>query len=200
MSEKLKGLINKIKEEGVKQAEEKAKTIEEAAKKKAEKILNDAKKEASSIIENAKKESGRTKEVTELALKQGSRDLILSLKAEIKNIFDKVVTGDISKAMSAENMSDILKDLIEQYVASNGKSSDIKVLLKKEDLEKLKKSSLVKMKEHIKGGIEFKPSSNINAGFSISFDKGKSFFDFTEEGLKEALCAYLNPEVEKLLK
>ena len=56
------------------------------------------------------------------------------------------------------------------------------------------------MKEHIKGGIEFKPSSNINAGFSISFDKGKSFFDFTEEGLKEALCAYLNPEVEKLLK
>ena len=77
--------------------------------------------------------------------------------------------------------------------------SDIKVLLGSDDLLKLKKTFISKLKEHIKNGIEFKPSANIRSGFSISFDKGKSFFDFSDEGLKEALALYLNPELKKIL-
>ncbi len=72
--------------------------------------------------------------------------------------------------------------------------------MKKEDLNKLRKTLISKLKDRLKDGIEFKPSPTINAGFSISFDKGKSFFDFTDEGLTEVLCAYLNPELARLLK
>ena len=90
--------------------------------------------------------------------------------------------------------------LIEKYIDKKGETSDIKILLKKEDLDKLKKGLMLKLKEKSKLGIEFKSSPNINAGFSISFDKGKSYFDFTDEGLSEALSAYLNPELKKLLK
>ncbi|MFH1478802.1 MAG: hypothetical protein ABIG92_03375 [Candidatus Omnitrophota bacterium] len=74
------------------------------------------------------------------------------------------------------------------------------MLLKKDDLEALKDIFSSKLKEKIKDGIEFKPSSSINAGFSISFDKGRSFFDFTDEGLKEALSAYLSKELSNILK
>ena len=200
MSEKLKELLNKINEEGVQKAEENAKAIELEAKKDADKILKDAKGEAKRIVEDAKNKTAKTGKTTELALKQASRDLILSLKDEIRKVFHKIVSGETAKAMSSENMADILKDLIEAYLKENGKASDIKVLLKKEDLEKLKKSFIAKLKDSLKDGVEFRPSPNINSGFSISFDKGKSFFDFTDEGLKEALCAYLNPEVTRLLK
>lgn len=200
MAEKLKELLQKINEEGIKKAEDRSRTIELDAKKHAEKIIAGAKKEAAGIVENAKVEAKKTKETTEVSLKQASRDLMLSLKDEIKNIFNKIVAGETHKVMSHDDMTGILGKVIENYIADGGKNSDIKVLLKKEDLEKLKKTFIVKLKENIKAGVEFKPSLNMSAGFSISFDKGKSFFDFTDEGLAEALCAYLNPELARLFK
>ena len=130
----------------------------------------------------------------------GSDPNAAALKEEIKNIFNKIVTGETVKVMSQKNMADILEGLIESYVSKDGKTSDIKVLLEKEDLDNLRKTFISKLKDRLKKGIEFKPSPTINAGFSISFDKGKSFFDFTDEGLTEVLCSYLNPELAKLLK
>ncbi|MBU1005978.1 MAG: hypothetical protein KKH08_00120 [Candidatus Omnitrophica bacterium] len=200
MSEKLKELLNKINEEGLKRAEEKARTIDAEARKNAETTLKDAKKEANKIIENARVEASKTKESVERALKQAARDLMLSLKDEIRKTLDKIIAADAAKALSPEDIAGILKDLIEGYAGKGGKVSDIKVLLNSADLEKLNKSFTAKLKESIKSGLELKPAQNINAGFSISFDKGKSFFDFTDEGLKEALSAYLNPEVQKILK
>ncbi|MFC1667426.1 hypothetical protein ACFL0P_06160 [Candidatus Omnitrophota bacterium] len=200
MSEKLKELLEKINQEGVKQAEEKARTIESKANADTQKILRDAKNEAQNIIKQAKSDAEKTKKSSEMALRQASRDLMLSLKDEVRKIFDKIIGANTSKAMSPEYIALILEKLIEGYIKSNGETSDIKVLLKKEDLEKLRGTFIARLKEKVKEGIEFKPSPNINAGFSISFDKGKSFFDFTDEGLKEALSVYLNPEVAKILK
>ena len=200
MSEKLKELLEKINQEGVQQAEENARAIESKAKSDTDKIVKDAKLQAQKIVEDAKNADRKTKESTQMALKHSSRDLILSLKGEIRKILDKIINAETGKAMSCENMTLILGKLIEGYVEKNGKTSDVKVLLKKEDLEKIRNTFTSELKQHLKDGIEFKPSSNINAGFSISFDKGKSFFDFTDEGLTDALCAYLNPELAKLLK
>ena len=200
MSEKLKALLEKINQDGVKQAEENARAIESKAKTDAERIVQDARSQAEKIIDDAKASAREAKRSGQIAIKQASRDLILALKDEIKKIFNKVVSGDTVKVMSQKNMADILEGLIESYVKKNGKTSDIKVLLKKEDLDSLRKTFISKLKNRLKEGIEFKPSSTINAGFSISFDKGKSFFDFTDEGLTEVLCVYLNPELTKLLK
>ncbi|MBU1061511.1 MAG: hypothetical protein KJ957_03910 [Candidatus Omnitrophica bacterium] len=200
MSEKLKGLLEKIKEEGIKKAEENARSIESKAKHDAERIIKDAKIKAERIVKDAEKTSEKTKETGELTLRQASRDLVLSLKDEIRKIFDNIIGAQINTAMSHENTAKILGKLIEGFLEKDGRSSDIKVLLKKEDLEELKSSFISKLKEGLKDGIEFKPSPNINAGFSISFDRGKSFFDFTDEGLQEALSAYLNPELAELLK
>ena len=200
MSEKLKALLEKINQEGVQQAEENARAIESKAKTDAEKIVQDARSQAEKIISDATESATKTKLSGEIALKQASRDLMLALKDEIKKIFSKVISGEAVKVMSQENMADILKDLIENYVKKDGNTSDIRVLLKKDDFANLRKTLISKLKDRLKEGIEFKPSPAITAGFSISFDKGKSFFDFTDEGLTEVLCAYLNPELAKLLK
>ena len=200
MSEQLKQLLDKINQEGVQKAEENKRAIESKATSDAEKIVKNAKAHAQKIIEDARVDAKKTKLSGETAIKQASRNLILALKDEIKEMFNKIVATDTAKAMSQENLVEILRGLIENYVGKNGNASDVKVLLKKEDLERLKKSFASKIKDRLKDGIEFKPTSSINAGFFISFDKGKSFFDFTDEGLTDALCAYLNPELAKILK
>jgi len=200
MSEKLKELLNKIKEEGVKQAEEKARTIETKARDDAKKVIEKAGKDAQAIIERAEEEARKTRESTEAALKQAARDLVLSLKDEVRKIFDKIVVVETRKTLSSENMKAILENLIVKYIEKNGETSDLRVLLNNEDLEKLKGTFISRLQEKIKAGIDFRPSPNINTGFSISFDKGRSYFDFTDEGIKEALGVFLNHELAGLLK
>ncbi len=199
MSENLKGLLEKINQEGIKSAEEKARVIEDKAGKNAEKILGDARKLADEIIRKAKAEAEKTKASADLSVKQASRDLLLGLKEDIRKTLNKIIAGEINQALSNEEIAGILADLIDKYAEKNGKADDIKVLVKKEDLEKIKNTFVSKLKDKVKAGVEFRPSQNINAGFSISFDKGKSYFDFSDEGLLEALSAYLNPELAKLI-
>lgn len=200
MSENLKGLLEKINQEGIKSAEQKARAIEDKARIGAEKILTDAKKFADEIIQKAKLEAEKTRVSANLSVKQASRDLLLALKEDIRKMLNKIVAGEINKALSDEEIAGILAGLIDKYTEKNGKADDIKVLVKKEDLEKIKNTLISKLKDKVKSGVEFRPSPNINAGFSISFDKGKSYFDFSDEGLLETLCVYLNPELAKIIK
>ena len=199
MSENLKGLLEKINQEGIKSAEKKAGEIEDKARLDAEKILSAARKLAGEIVQKAKAEAEKIQVNAELILKQASRDLLLSLKEDIRKMLNKIIAGEIEKALSNEEIAGILAGLIDKYAENNGQADDIKVLVKKEDLEKIKNSFMSKLKDRVKAGVEFKPSPNINAGFSISFDKGKLYFDFSDEGLLETLCAYLNPELARII-
>lgn len=200
MSENLKGLLEKINQEGIKSAEGKARVIEDKARIDAEKILMDAKRLADEIIQKAKVEAEKTKANAHLSIKQASRDLLLALKEDIRKMLNKVISGEIHKALSNEEIAGILAGLIDKYAGKSSEASDIKVLVKKEDLEKIKDTFVSKLKDKVKSGVEFRPSQNINAGFSISFDKGKSYFDFSDEGLLETLCVYLNPELAKIIQ
>ena len=200
MSENLKDLLEKINQEGIKSAEKKAGEIEDKARLDAEKILSDARKLAGEIVQKAEAEAEKIQVNAELSLKQASRDLLLSLKEDIRKMLNKIIAGEIEKALSNEEIAGILAGLIDKYVEKNGQADDIKVLVKKEDLEKIKNSFMSKLKDKVKAGVEFRPSPNINAGFSISFDKGKLYFDFSDEGLIETLCVYLNPELAKIIK
>ncbi|MFA5388519.1 MAG: hypothetical protein WC312_02045 [Candidatus Omnitrophota bacterium] len=200
MSENLKGLLEKINQEGIKSAEGKARAIEDKARIEAAKIIEDAKKLADDITRKAVLEAERVKKGAEAGLKQASRDLLLGLKEDIREMLNKIVSGEINKALSSEEIAVILAELIDKYAEKNGKEGDIKVLVSKDALEKIKSAFISRLKDKIYSGVEFRPSENINAGFSISFDKGKSFFDFSDEALVETLCVYLNPEIAKLLK
>jgi len=200
MSENLKGLLEKINQEGIRSGEEKARAIEDKSKKDAEKILGDAKKLADEIVQKARLEAEKARVSANLSIKQASRDLLLGLKEEIKKTLNKIMAGEITKAMSSEEIAGILANLIDKYADKNSKADDVKVLVNKADLEKIKNIFISKLKDKISSGVEFRPSQNINAGFSISFDKGKSYFDFTDEGLLETLCVYLNPELAKIIK
>lgn len=198
MAEDLKGLIEKIQQEGFQAAEEQAKRIEEDAKKRAAAILEKAKSEAAKLIQQAEEKASKLEDTTNTALKQAGRDLIIGLKKEIASILDGIIKKSIGEALTPEALSEILTTLIKNYKGNDKK--DIVISLNKEDLHKLEKGFLKRLQEEMKKGIVLKPSEEILAGFSISYDNGKSHFDFTDKSLAEYIGLYLKPKLSQILR
>lgn len=200
MAEQLKDLLDKIKNEGIKAAEDKSRQIESDAKKNADKIISDAKKQAQNMIEDAKIEAEKLMENGEASLQQAARNLMLSVKNEIKTLFEKVIAAKVSGVLSDRQLGSIISKVIEKYIERKAHVSDLKVLLRKSDLDKLKNTFIAGLKTKLKEKIEFRPTPNIKAGFLVSFDKGKSLYEFTDEALTESLSAYLSQELIKILE
>ena len=197
MAEEIRDLIEKINQEGIKAAEEKAQNIEAAAKQRADDILAQARLEAGEMIAVAKDRIHREDEKGKTLLAQAGRDLLLSLRKEINAILGRIVVSDIHQVLTPEALFKLLSEVVRNYKA--GESSDITVFLNKEDLEHLEKNFLNKLREETKKKIILRPAEEISGGFTISFDSGKSCYDFTDKALAEYIGTYLKPKLNKIL-
>jgi len=195
MGEDIKGLIEKIQQEGVKAAEDKAREIENEGKRRAEKIIERAESEAGRIISGANEKSAKTEESTKTLLKQAARDMLLALKKEINAMLDRLIVSNIREALKPDELVKIIAALIKKY---SGKDK-VEISLSKEDLQKLEKKILSLLKEEVKKGITLKPSEDIHGGFIISFDAGKSHFDFTDKALAGHIGDNLKPKLKEIL-
>jgi len=199
MSQHVQELIDKIKTEGVQAAEGKAKEIEDRAKAAAEKIVADAKAQAEQIVKEAGVEAERTRTSTENALKQSARDTLLALKKEIEGTLQKVVAREVKGSLSADELAGILGEVIKASVKAGLVEEKIDVTLSAGDLKKLKDGFIAKLQNEIKQPLTFKSNDGFATGFTISFDEGKSCFDFTDASLVAYLGSYLNTQVAGLL-
>ena len=198
MAEEIRDLIEKINQEGIKAAEEKAQNIEAAAKQRADDILARARLEAGEMIAVAKDRIHREDEKGKTLLAQAGRDLLLSLRKEINAMLGRIVVSDIHQVLTPEALFKLLSEVVRNYKA--GESSDITVFLNKEDLEHLEKNFLNKLREETKKKIILRPAEEISGGFTISFDSGKSCYDFTDKALAEYIGTYLKPKLNKILQ
>ncbi|MFH1655263.1 MAG: hypothetical protein ABH954_01475 [Candidatus Omnitrophota bacterium] len=199
MPEQLRDLLEKIKSEGIQVAEEKARQIESNAQRQAKKIIADAKDKAEMIVEEADDQAHKAKASGEAALQHAARDLMLAVKDQIRALFDKIIATNITATLTGKELSSIIGQVIDKYIKKGKQSSDVALLLNPNDLKRLKNTFIAKFKEKFKEKLEIKPTPNISAGFAISFDKGKSYYEFTDESLVECLSAYLNQELAQLL-
>jgi vacuolar-type H+-ATPase subunit E/Vma4 len=131
-------------------------------------------------------------------LAQAGRDLLLALKKEINAMLERLIIQEIQESITPGAMADILGQIIKEH-AKLGKE-DIIVTLKKADLDKLEKDFLARLKEEAKKGIILRPSEEVRAGFLISFDNAKSYFDFSDQALSEYIGIYLKPKLAELLR
>ena len=200
MSQQIQELIDKIKSEGIQIAEKKTQELEARAQSHAKEIVEQARQQADQLIREAKQEAQKIKETTQIALKHASRDMLLSLRREIEQTLNRIIAMNVSDTMTPENLTTIISALIKDHLNQNVSDNSIQVSLSSTDLERLKESFIAKLKEEIKQPIEFQSSENVTKGFTISFDNGKSCFEFTEMSLAEFLSAYLNRELASLLK
>ena len=198
MSEDLKGLIEKIHEEGVKAAEEKSDQIQSEAEKKSRAIVENAEKKARKIVEEARHEVDRIQKSGEMSLKQAGRNTVIALKKEILSILDKLILSETRKKLTPEAVSKAISALVRNY---KGKAdADIMTSLSKDDLKNLEEGFFRRLEEETGKGITLKVGDDITAGFTISYDKGRSHYDFTDEALAEYIGAYLRPRLRDLLE
>lgn len=198
MSEDLKGLIEKIHEEGVKAAEEKSDQIQSEAEKKSRAIVENAEKKARKIVEDARHEVDRIQKSGEMSLKQAGRNTVIALKKEILSILDKLILSETRKKLTPEAVSKAISALVRNY---KGKAdADIMTSLSKDDLKNLEEGFFRRLEEETGKGITLKVGDDITAGFTISYDKGRSHYDFTDEALAEYIGAYLRPRLRDLLE
>jgi len=198
MAEEIRDLIEKINQEGIRAAEEKAQNIEAAAKQRADETLAQAKLEAGEMIAAAKDRIFREDEKGKTLLAQAGRDLLLSLRKEINAMLGTIVVFDIRQVLTPEALFRLLSEVVRNYSA--GERSDITVFFNKEDLETLEKNFLYKLMEETKKKIILRPAEEISGGFTISFDDGKSCYDFTDKALAEYIGTYLKPKLNQILK
>jgi len=198
MAEDIKILIEKIQQEGVKVAEDKARQIEDEAKERAEQIVEEAKNKAGKIINEARDSVSKMEEKQKTLLAQAARDLLLVLRKEINAVFEGIISVHVKDTLTPEALTKIITALVKDYGAQG--KNEIIVSLKKEDLEALEKGFLRKLQEEIKKGIMLKASDELNAGFLISFDTGKSQCDFSDKALADYIGAYLKPKLAEILK
>jgi len=198
MAEELKGLIEKIQEEGVRAGEDKAKAIEIEARKLAKTIIEKAEKEAENTLQDAREKIASMEKSGKASLKQAGRDLILSLHKQVNNLLEKIITSRIKEALTPGEIAKIIT-VIAKDTATDGKK-DITVSLSKKDLEKMEKGLLTELKSQLKQTITLKSSEDVKGGFIISYDEGKSHYDFSDEALAEYIGSYLRPKLAEMLK
>lgn len=198
MAEELKELIEKIQLEGVRAAEDKALVIEAEARARADRATEKGAKEAERMISEARAEIRRLEEGAKNSIKQASRDTMLSLRKEICSMLERIVANHVHKALSAEELAKMLAAMIKSHGGED--KQNIVVSLKKEDLEKVEKAVFSELGQETKKGITLKTTTDIHGGFLISYDSGRSYFDFSDKALAEYISLRLKARLGDIVK
>jgi len=193
MAEEIKNLIEKIKSEGIQKGEEQALAIEKAAQAKADKIIAEAKKTADSIVAQAQQTAKQTDRSMRNTLSQAGRDFSLMVKKEVCAMLDALVRQKIKDALTPQE----LISLIAAAINASG-LNQAHVVVSSDDEAKMEKL-IFELGEKLKKGITLSGASDIRAGFVISFDQGKSQFDFSEASLAEFISSTLKPKLNTIL-
>ena len=198
MAEEIKSLIEKIRQEGILAAQKKAEEIELQAKAKAQEMIAAAKVQANRLVSDAKAKEDQFKKSSEEALKQSARDIMLSLRKEINAMLDKIAIAKIHEILTPSELSRIIAGLIKNIQSKD--SGQIVISLSKEDLKKLEGTFLKEIKDEVKKDIILKPSEEVISGFIISYDSGRSCYDFSDKSLAEYIGTYLKPKLKGILE
>ena len=193
MTMELKNLIDKIKKDGVEQAESDAAKITTGAKDQAQGIIDDAQKKAKEIIARAQEESSSFRASSEKALKQAARDALLALRGRVTEFFARVIKTNVQDELSTT----VLKDIIMQAVEHSIKEGimDIEVVVSASDKKVLKEKLFAALRKEAKEKVLLKTSKAIEKGFRIGEQGKDSYLDFTDQAIAEGFKRYLNPKL-----
>jgi V/A-type H+-transporting ATPase subunit E len=198
MSVQLQELIDRIKREGVKEAQEEAARITEEARKRAAEIIDEAGAQAKVVIEKAETEASRTEETSRAMIRQAARDLLLKVRTEITQLFERILRKELSEVLDRNALKQIIVSLLNRW--SETGRVDVKVLVPEKELDALAKHVMAQLSSEIKQGVEIKPSPQLKAGFRVMEKDGSAFYDITDDGLAQFLMESLNPRVAEYLK
>ncbi|NLE64801.1 MAG: hypothetical protein GX606_02660 [Elusimicrobia bacterium] len=197
MSQSVQELINKIKTEGIGEAEKKAQAIEAEARDKARGIVKDAETRAAAIIREADEKAKQTDAATRAALAQAGANLLRSLRQEIEALSRKILLRETQTALTPEMMKGLIEKAVTGAVAGG---AEAQVAFSPSDVKTLQEGLVSRLQGELRKPVVFRSRGDVARGFMVSFDGGKSSFDFTDEALAQYLSGFVSEEVAALLK
>lgn len=199
MDVQLQELIDKIKKDGIANAESEAQKIIAEAEKKAQSIIADAEEKSQEIIKNARAETSKMEKASEEAIIQAGRNMLLSFKDSLLSELNGLVQAETEKATTKEVLAKLIPETVKAW-SKNTQVDELSVLLSEKDLSSLQAAFTNELKAEIEKGLEIKPDKTLSSGFRIGVKNGAAYYDFSAESVAELFAAYLNPKVAALIK
>ncbi|BCR20708.1 V-type ATP synthase subunit E [Borrelia miyamotoi] len=196
MQFEVKDLINKIKKEGLEEAEKLANEILFNARKDAEAIILKAQSEAEKLKIQAEKEASEHKRHSLKASRQAVRDLIIATERNIKSLFKTALRDSISNVYD----DNFLAELIVKVVDVWSKNDIIDIMINESALSSLLSILRARIGDKLGRAVEIKPFEAIGKGFKIQQRDGNLYYDFTSETVADILFEYLNPRFKEIMK
>jgi len=197
MEVQLKEIIDRIKHEGVRSAQEESDRIVAEARNKASTIVQKAEEDAKLIRNNAETEVRRMENSGRDALRQAGRDLILMVKEELRSVFNRLLEREVHDALSVELLADVIVVAVKNI--SKQQENGFEVLVPAELLGEIEPVLMARFRAALASGIEIKPFKGLDAGFRIAMKDGSAFYDFSDKEIAAMLSRHLNPRLISIL-
>lgn len=206
----VQNLVDRIRDQGVLAATEKANKILRDAEAKSAKMLADAKQEVERMRENTRIEIESNHAAALEALKLSARDTMLQLKAKVSSEFEVFVQRLVTSATRDEQFiksivlvlaSHVQKELIED--------KEIQILISDMILtgqpnekvgERAKQTILTLSSEMLREGVELIPSSDIEGGANVRLVKDKLEIDLSDKAISKLLYQRMMPRFQSILE
>ncbi len=195
MENTLERMVDRIYQEGISKAEERAQQIVSAAEKRAEEIIGKAHSEADEILRRARAEADKLLKSAQSDLRLlGSRGL-----SQLKSDIGRLITASaVAKPVNAA-VSDVtfISDIVTQLIKT-GASGSFSLVVP----ESLREQITARLAERLTGGLNGLEiiSGTARSGFKIVEKNGGYELDFSEAALMEFLEPYLKPAVAALFQ
>ena len=180
MELQIQNLVSSIRKEGIEAANKEAESIIAQAKKRAESIVEDAKAQAKQYKESSEKEISILRESAQISAEQARRDAALAFKEEIMKEFERILSADVKKELSGDGLGKLIRAALsgEDLAGYTAEVSEVSDMLKAE------------LAQEIRGGLEIRPSKDVQQGFRLAAKDGSGYFDCSDEGIMEMLMPY----------
>jgi V/A-type H+-transporting ATPase subunit E len=181
----LKGLIAKVKAEAIEKADKEAQELISQAQQQAAKIVKKAEQERKEILEKANATSEEIQSKGVIALKQAARDVNLSIKSDLIELFKSVLEANIEEAFSKEVYVAVIKEFTKAL------KGNLSISLPEELEDQLVNSIRQEVAQNSSAATVIK-DKNLLSGLSVrQTDEGWSY-DMTAEEISELLNSNLS--------
>ena len=198
MDTQLQELLDRIKREGVAEAEKQAEEIVKAAEVRAEAIVVEARDAAQEMQRTSEMAAKRFEEASVQAVRNAARDLILALRGEIVKVFEELLRRQTADALDPATLQRIIAELVQAWAGQPKGATEI--LLSEADYETCRAHFDDVLAGELRSGLTISPSADIKSGFRVSENDGTVFVDFTDEGISEHLATLLSPRIGEIVR
>ncbi len=206
----VQNLVDRIRDQGILAANEKANKILRDAEAKSAKMLADAKLEVEKLRETARLEIEANHAAALEALKLSARDAMLQLKAKVSSEFEVFVQRLVTSATRDE---EFIKTIVLVFAGHVKEEligdKEIQILISELILtgkpnEKLgergKQTILSLSSEMLREGVELIPSSDIQGGANVRLVKDKLEIDLSDKAIASLLYQRIMPRFQAILE